>query len=224
MDSLQWISINPKIKIIPTTKKFYRKYLYKLTYNLSGAYYLSNCKTIAQMLNRVQNRKFSLSTKQLEQLLVFYNLYNDKSNNLRWRCEGGSVSIFGETEQQIFNCASVLLKTYINNLISVTKVASNEDKDILESGRIIVKQKTDFKYKITIREGFKLKQDRLYLANYISSIREEVKITDFLLEAMLSQDKYLHGCYFYVNDLKIVDMIALIAPKIVRQVQEVVVR
>ena len=83
---------------------------------------------------------------------------------------------------------------------------NDQDLADLEAGHVIMSEKTDFPYKVTIRQGYRNTQDRQALGNYLKSIRSEIKISDFLLQGMIHQNKYLHSCYFYVNDKKIVSI------------------
>lgn len=218
MDLLPWHSLNKFLTIYPTKNKFYNRYLYKLNYNLLGAHLISVYK------NKQFPIRFSkLSDRDQEKLEIFNLVLRNKSMDLRWRTEGNSLSIFGTSEQELYDLAQGRLGAYKSSLNSVTRVASEKDFANLEAGCIIMATPTKYKYRVTIREGWRMTQDRYNLATYLKSIQSEVKISQFLLQGMINQHKYLHSCYFYVNDPKIVSMIALVAPNIVKRVQEVVV-
>lgn len=225
MALLLWTKINPHVKIIPTTRVFYGRYYYKLTFHLIGAGILPYAKDEQAVINRSKSyRHFIDNPGLLEKLKTFFIAYNDRSRDLRWRTEGTVASVFATTEKDLWDLVDQHLGDYKHSLEAVTRIQSQEDRDILESGRIIMRQETDYKFKVTVREGYRNTQERKLLGEYLQSIRSEVKISDHLLHGMISSYKYLHSCYFYVNDPRIVDMIALVAPKIIKKVQEVVIR
>lgn len=220
MDLLPWRSLNKFVGIHHTKSKFYNRYLYKVRYNLIGAHLISAYKDKEFPL--YMSQKFS--AKEIEKLSIFIAIFRDKTLDLRWRSEGSSLSIFGRSEQELYDLANDRLRNYRSSLVSVTRVANEEDLVELEAGKILMSKPTQYRYRVTVREGWRSVADRQNLGKYITSIRSEVKISDFLLQGMINQYKYLHSCYFYVNDPKIVSMIALVAPNVVKRVQEVVVR
>lgn len=221
MDLLPWNKINKFVDILPTKRKFYDKYLYKLVYDLRGAHIFSLYSKNFFSNNFHTNR---LSESEREKIDVFVTVFRNKDLDLRWRSEGNSLSIFGQSEHELYELASNKLLAYKSSLRSVTRVMNEQDLADLEAGHVIMSEKTAFPYKVTIRQGLRNTHDRHILGNYLKSIRSEVKISDFLLQGMIHQNKYLHSCYFYVNDPKIVSMIALVAPNIIKRVQTVVVR
>jgi hypothetical protein len=131
--------------------------------------------------------------------------------------------LFFETEQAAYDLAANQLLPCVDVLKSVTRIQNEHDRALIESDKIIMVNPTEYRYKVFIREGFRQTQSRQNLARYLETIRSEVKISDKMLQGMLSNYKYFHNCYFYVNDPKIVSMIALVAPSLVKRVQEVVI-
>lgn len=223
MSSLPWDNLNPHIKKIPATKKFYNRFTNKLTYYVLGIYILPICKTPDSIDLHVFKRS-SAKGLDIVALKKFSELYLVREDKYKYRCEGDSVSIFADKEEDLYDLASGPLLDFTTNLRSITSIQNEQDREIIQSGSIIMRKNIGFQFKVTIRDGFKYAQDRLHLAQYLSSIRSEIKISDFLLRTMLGKYKYIHSCYFYVNDPKIVDMIALVAPTLVKRIQKVVVR
>lgn len=217
MDLLPWRKLNKFLEIHPTRNRFYNKYLYKLSYDLIGAHLISLYRN-----SPVPFQHTKLRDHDMEKLRIFMAVLGNKDYDLRYRSEGSSISIFGTSELELYNLASDRLKQYRSSLTSVTRVASEQDLAKLEAGCIIMTTPTPYRYRVTVREGWRNRTDRQNLGNYLKSIRSEIKISDFLLQGMINQHKYLHSCYFYVNDLKIVSMISLVAPNVVKRVQEVV--
>ena len=224
MDLSQWIELNPTINIVRSTKKFYGSYPYKLTYRVVGAYLLPICKDLDYIFKRLYNSVRTKPTKQDHATIeVFFDLYVDKSNGIKWRTEGSTVSLFFEDEQTAYGIASGALLSSVSALRSITRIQNDSDRAVIESGKIIMTKPTEYRYKVIIREGYRQMQSRQALGKYLQTIRSEIKISDKMLHGMISNYKYFHSCYFYVNDPKIVSMIALVAPSLVKHVQEVVI-
>lgn len=223
MSSLPWTNLNPNIKLFPTTKKFYNRYTNKVTYHISGIYIIPLAKKTDDIdyyiVRRSSSKGFDIPT-----LKKFLELYLTRTDKIKFRCEGNSLSLFADNESELYDLANGPLYEYRTKLKSITSIQNETDRQIVESGSIIMRKSTNFKYKVTIRNSNKHSQDRVNLANYINNVRSEIKISDFLLRTMLGKYKYLHSCYFYVNDPKIIDMIALISPNLVKRIQEVVIR
>lgn len=225
MDLSQWNNLNPNIVILPSTRKFYGKYPYKLIYHVPGCHILSIVSTYDGLINVCQNDSIyhkRYSDYSLSDLKIFFDLKKSCVPGLRWRSEGSRLAIFSETENELYDIATGPLADQSNRLLSLTRISNAIDQSIIESDKIIVKKHTDYKFKVFIRQGRGTLNDRQNLANYLRSIRQEIKISEKLLDNMSSKYKYVSGCYFYVNDLKIVSMIGLIAPNTIGKVQEVV--
>lgn len=223
MDSSQWIDLNPNIKIIPSNRKFYNQYPYKITFYVIKAYALrmANDADHLEQISKLSRHKPSWLDSAI--LNDFFRMYQSRQQDFRFRCEGDSISIFSENEYNLYDLVISDLSGHTSRLESITRIMNDKDREVIESDKIIMRTPTEFRYKVMLRSGFKNINDRRNLAKYLLSIQSEIKISDLLLHGMLSQYKYLTSCYFYVNDPKIVSMIALVAPNIVKRVQEVVV-
>lgn len=223
MDSLLWTQFKNDIQIIPTTRKFYKKYLYKLAYSsIDGCHLIpiANNFTSLSKISTLQSR----TQTQVDTLRVIYHHYMNKDNKLRWRFEGKSFSIFSCEENILYNLAKNDLHDFKDKVVSITRPECLEDIDLLDSGKIIMRTATDYKFKVTIRNGFRQHKDKIMLGRYLEGIRSEIKISDFLLKGLISGYKYFGTSYFYVNDQKIVDMILLVSPSVVQKVEEVVIK
>lgn len=220
MDTSQWYSINPNIKIIRTKKKFYNRYNHKLVYRVTGASSIPNNKSIENFnfrIGRYHNGVVSASIADV------YNLYYERDKNLKFRIEGNALGIFCEDIDYLYQTASTKLKNHAPQILST--VLDQIQQDLLEQGLIIVKTPTDYIWRINLRSGFcKNLNDRHGLAKYLVNLGDEVKITKNLLAELASTTKYWSGGYFHVRDPKLADMIRLIVPNLVKSVDQLVVQ
>lgn len=223
MDISLWYNLNSKIKILETNKKFYNTYMHKMVYDIPGSYVV----TIGDISN-IKNlliRNYSADTVEykLKNLQDLYNFYKKRQvHDVRCRIERNFVSIFGKDVQSLYQLATNQLSIYVPTLLST--VTSEKTQKALEQGFQILKQDTDYKFKVIIRDGFyKLTDDRKHLANYLRNLGNEIKITENILSLLESNNKYINSGYFYVKDSRIVDLIKLIAPTAIRSVQPIVV-
>lgn len=224
MDLLPWNNLQPAIKQIPSTKKFYGKYLYKITYYpIHGCHCIPVSSTPASLQSAVSRLKKNYLSN-LEKLNILYNAYRDRGSQFRFRFEGSTVSIFSDSEHELYELANCKLIDIKDSLKSVTRVANDRDLEILESGKIIMRTDLGFKFKVTLKQGFWNNSEKQHLVNYLTNLGNEIKISTFLLRSMQTNYKYLTSVYFYVNDPRIVDIIALVAPNMVKRIQEIVVR
>ena len=65
-------------------------------------------------------------------------------------------------------------------------------------------------------------KERVALAAYLENIGDQARVSKYFIKDLRGANKYLKGNYFHVKDPRLVDMLHLIMPKIVRSVQQVV--
>ena len=232
MDLSRWYNINPSIKIVETTKKFYSKYLYKIVYELPGVSLLPYTRNEEHFLYKIatyESRRWGgyrpataghlLSTETAVKLLLLYKVYSG-SSDLRFRTEGHNISIFSNNLDYLYEIATVNLSGCSGHITTVSMPLSQYSQDILEEDYIIVRTPTDYLYRVNLKNGWSSKTDIVNLANYLEVIKDEVKVTQGFLEDLKKQHKYLTGRYFYVRDPKLVDMLVLIAPLLILSIQK----
>lgn len=223
-DTSQWYDLNSAIKIVETNKKFYKFYMHKLVYTIPGSYAVANGNSIEDVKKIIMRTYPSdIVAYKLSSILAFHQFYIERrSYDVRCRIERNTVSIFAKDSQTLYQLATNQLSSYIPEILST--VTCEKTRDSLDKGFQIMKQETEYKFKVNIRDGFyKIVDDRRHLANYLQGLGDEVKITKNILSALGSSNKYMSSGYFYVKDLRVVDLIKLIAPTVIRSVQPIVV-
>lgn len=232
MDLSRWYNINPTIKIVETTKKFYSKYLYKIVYELPGVSLLPYTRNEEHFLYKIstyESRRWSnyrpataghlLSTETAVKLLLLYKVYSE-SSDLRFRTEGHNISIFSNDLESLYEIATVNLSGCSGNITTVSMPLSQHSHDVLEQDYIIVRTPTDYLYRVNLKNGWSNKTDIVNLANYLKGVKDEVKVPRCFLADLKKHNKYLTGRYFYVRDPKLIDMLVLIAPLLILSIQQ----
>lgn len=222
LESINWDSVAVPKTI--TTKLFYGKYAYKAVYLITGA----NCLT--KKITAIDNKftyvnkyyqKVPLNDEDIKILTILYNTY--LNGKYKFRIESNTVSIFSESEQELYNLVTDELNSIRNHLRKIS-LPNPESLTSLDVDTILVKGSTDYSYRLDLREGmFKNFTERNTLANYLRQCGEDVKCTEKFFNDLRSTNKYLKLGYFYVRDPNLVSMIYLIMPKLVRRVYRLVV-
>lgn len=228
MDLSPWYKLNPLIRVYPTQKKFYNKFDYKIVYKVPGAFVIPCTKDDQQLRNRIAQVMTSKYTRHpivsVPLIEDFYKLYINRGTDTRIRIEGSSLSLFGTSLEQLYELTATQLKQHVNALVSVTAPVDQRQQELLDQGKILLKKPIKHQYRVTLRTGpYRNFNDRRALVQYLINLDDQVGITTKLLNQLEGNNKYLYGGYFYVSDLRLVDMISLIIPNLVRSVNQVVV-
>lgn len=230
MASLDWTKINNNIVITYTKKKFYNKFLYKLTYNVPGIRVIHWAKNntdlnlrVMDWNDRVQKRINAQPQADLIQIREFFKLYQQKSESLKFRIEHNTFNIYSDSEQFLYDLSSTKLKSWTSSLQVVSLVESAKDLQLLDQGFTIVKKKPEYAFRVKIREGFfKDANERQGLALYLKNLGKEIRITKLMLSRLIGSGKYFGGGYVYLNDPRLVDMLKLVAPNLIGPVNQMV--
>ena len=232
MDLSLWTNLNNKIIIENSNRLYYKQYLYKLSYKVYNVAILA----IRDVINE-EKLEFYLTIKykrlgQLYQKNHIFETLNDfrlaseeiKSCGRR-RIESSTICFFSNDIDLLYRLASQNLLEHKEKICSLT-VANNEiEKKFIEDGYLIMRENLGFKYRVNIRSGFQKSAESLpNLGRYLEQIPGEVRITKKLLSGLKSGTKYFHGGYFYINDERIIDIIRLMDPTLIRSLQKIVVQ
>ena len=228
MALLDWNKINKEITITYTKKKFYNKYLYKLSYNVPGIRIVHWTKNESDLKIRVLNWNDQAMMQQnrvpadYDQLLAFYRLYQQKNETLKFRIEHNTFNIYSDSEEFLYNLARTELKRWSYYLMVVSLVESADDLKLLDQGFTIVKKEPSYAFRVKIREGFFKETERQGLALYLKNLGEEIRITKLMLSRLMGNGKYFGGGYVYVSDPRLIDMLKLVAPSLIGPVNQMV--
>ena len=236
MDILSWTKLNPKILEEPVTKRFFNKYCYKLDLEIHGTAFLrypdvsitdqiENRRNVNRRINFAGSWRNYMSQmpdsediKALEHLL--YNYFIDPCD-LKFRIEEPTLSVYAESEDDLYDLAQNLYKSIKNNkhIKRIYRPKTQEHLDLLQQGYTVKQNKFGYTYKIMLREGRYSHVVKQQLHNYLKNLGNDVLLPKHLEEALEKPYDSFWGSYFYTNDLGILTMLSLINPSFVRSVE-----
>jgi hypothetical protein len=237
MDTLFWTQFNSEVTIKPVTKKYFSLYLYKLSvYAPAGRVIEKNWQNIDEALARrkeIADRNihwggswFRAGSSTNGADPVFLSLLGrlrHETENVRFRIEEPYVSIYAQSEQELKdlvtnNFNSDQLK-YIRDVFGPT---SADAELALNSGAIIRKQESGYKYKVIIRDGKYSQEVKEALYNYLMN-SGETSLSKGCQEQLIKSFSYIWNVFFYTNDPDIVHFINLIAPNSIANIHELII-
>jgi hypothetical protein len=231
------IQLNPEVKILHTTKKFYDQYLCKILIYAPGGRSMLRSGDIAEHLewrSMLQGRMggaigwLLLRGSDLENaspafLDVLRTLKKNSSLNLKFRIEEPHVQIYAETPRDLKTVMGQLVG-YHNYVKSVCLPESDLAEEVLNSGKIIRRADTGYQYKITLRDGHRYDAQTLVaLKSFLEAQGDEVRVSEAMMRKLSKTHGFLYSCYFYARDPVIVNFINLIHPDLVANIHELVV-
>lgn len=236
MASLDWYSLNNSVRISYTKKKFFNEFLFKLTYRVPAANMLTRranelslaAQVEAYNISRAHFQNWSWTWKsrmlaEYNQLSAFKQVYNKKSETLKFRVDQDTISMYSNSDLHLYQIANVDLMLWTDNLYSVSLVESDSALELLNKGYTITENEITHPYRVNMREGFPSIADKQALGNYLKALGSDIKITKFMLSNLDHQHKYFRGGYLYVNDIRLVDVLRIISPTIIGSVNQLVI-
>lgn len=233
MDISFWKNLSKDIEITYTSKQFYKQYFYKLEVRAPG------CKSIhaediqkdlthrgrsqpgynvggSWWNTRLQKWLVQADLTQLNRLQQVKNNFPD----VKVRTEEPKVSFYAENEQILKDVVTAIDSKYHKDVISFSGPENYDMQKILETNNVLVKNKPEYQFKVTLREKKYSSESRQQILNYLDSLGNLVKVPNGTRELLSKSHGWMWGCYFYTNDPGVVDFVRLINPDIIREVSE----
>lgn len=238
MDTSLLTSLSPGLKLATTRKKFYSKYLCKLTVYVPGCRVIDDVDhkvSVAQALaNRKKWKEANKQTISYWQQRYYQNLELADQEVLEWikyiidnkkdmmvRREDPHANIYFNNMQEMHN---------VSMLLSVGKRINFEllhvpDKDLIDSlnnNVIFVKNAPKYRYKVNLRDGKYSYEMRTTILQYLKNVDGIMLPVSFnnIMERSEQKAVSCWGLNFFINDLSILTFLGLIAPNRIRSVHE----
>lgn len=240
MDLSFWSKLTPGIIYEPTRKQFYNRFCYKLVMQAHCGRIINDKGSVASELNHRRKMRDNIrynyggswmsrhvdnveaaDERQLETLRSIRNGYGDR---IKMRVEEPWVQIYSEDSQTLQDIANRFPQDLHSKFISISYPESDEQKKLLESGKILVKStnKIGYKYKVFLRDGNYSSEIKQSVHDYLIALGPDVKISGGTRAMLKNGHNFIWGCFLYVNDPAVLTMVSLISPGMVGKIHELV--
>lgn len=240
MDSSYWSKLSPEIVYQPTRKQFYNRFCYKLVIEAHCARVVQEKGTVADEMARRRKMRESIRYNyggswmskfvdnidgadelQLETLRSIRNGYGDK---IKMRIEEPWVQIYSEDLDTLKAIASRFPPYLQQKFLTIFFPESEQQKELLESGKILVKStsKIGYKYKVFLRDGQYTAETKKSVHDYLAALGSDVKVSAGTRSMLLSGHGFMWGCFLYTNDPAVLTMVSIICPTMVGKIHELV--
>ena len=223
MDSSYWNNCQPKVVLQRTTKLFYNQYLGKLAYSLQDARYIKRFAAGAIPLE-TKSPPWGSKTRPIDRDSLEDFRKAKVQHKVKVRIYEDTFTVYANTEDE--------LKKFNNSLpvqhhMRVETVSLPDPKEIaqLVNGDIVIPDSHRAgKLKVIVRDG---KYDAELLKTIIAWLRNDpgVELTASIEKVSLvlrgGSQRYIYGCYFYVDDETTITMLNLMHPTFVRNYHKI---
>jgi hypothetical protein len=234
MASLFWKSLVPNIEVLPTQKIFYKQYLYKLELLAHGGQSIGSKYSVAKSLE-VRERSYrainyggswavrmglSLSKADIE-WLEYLKLFKAAVNfDCKIRIEEPRIQIYASNEQDLIDFVDQLPKKYLDYVRTVTRPANDQERELLQSGKKLMKSTPAYNFRINFRDGKYDLDTKLHVLNYLDSLGDIVRVPDHARKELTKKYSNTWDIYIYTKDSTIITFLQLIEPRIIRTIIE----
>jgi len=232
MDLLFWNNYKG-VLIQDTQKQFYKKFLWRLVVRAEGGRLLESKSASLQdaLTARRETAKAynyggswgwrgnnHLNNVNID-LLETIREIKSKNTDIRVRVEEPLIQFYAETEEEL-KLVAVRLSTF--DCVTAISGPNDVTADILKSGGIVIKKKSDFPYKIIFRDGRYTADVKLQLLDFLLAQGEDVKISRGVQDMLKKSYPSIWGVFCYTKDPQIATFISLIDPTLVSNIHELV--
>ena len=241
MDISYWTNYNPNIDIDHTLKKYYGQYLYKLVlYAPGGRVIDSKLPVVDALIRRREHSKYRFKSsgnwwlyrnnKDIDKadiafLEVLKSVRQNRALGLKIRVEEPYVQIYADAETKLQDFVEQHCMVFPRNyIIGFAGPENLETERVLDSGAIIRRVDTGYRYKVVIRDGRYSTETKQQILRYITALGpEQAKLSPSAVVNLRSSGNYIWNLYLYVNDPSVTSFIELISPGSVLNIHEMVI-
>jgi hypothetical protein len=241
MDTSYWVNLNKTIKVVPTKKQYFNRYLWRLVFNIKKVSVASD-KWVHDVVHYVsehkkeerERSKYNLNQQGyassygysyrrenwvdsdphlIDRVRTTMRTFKDRA---KFRTESDYLQVYAESEQDL-QAISQAISGYEH--MQVINMPTPGTEDALRNN-VVFMNKINYKYKIILRDGnYDLNTKRSILMQL--NARDDVKLPPNLKRELGKKYSALWGAYFYSNDDSIATILSLISPGIVGKIHPV---
>lgn len=238
-DLSYWAKSNPGVAFEETRKQFFGKFLIKVAYEFQSACYINKAKP-GKMQEYINWRNLQ-ATIRTGSFSVGYNPYWTRDHNantnvdllehfsdikrkhdqLKYRIESRQFGVYSSDENLLKAFNDAIDPAYKHCLHTVTSPRDSQHSDLLTNGHLLSAKKSQYKYKVMLRDGKYDPVAKQQLLNYFDSLDDMVKLPKSVRTNIEKGYAYTWGSYIYTTDLSILSFVSLIVPGIVGTTHEI---
>ena len=236
----QWLNKYPGIIYHPTTKLFYRKFLWRLVIHAPGGnlinHEVDDLATALEMRRKhIKHYNWSgswmvrasqLDVVDLSQLSIVKDIRLEFGNQIRIRVEEPKIQFYTINESVASGIAGKFSIPMGSNgcLSEINGPRSLEEEKILLGGTILKKGPVEFSYLISLRAGNYGRSVKTQILNYLTSLGDQIKIKPSVIQRLNASFAEMWDISFLANDPEIVVFLRLIHPDLVKNIDHIVSR
>lgn len=235
MASLSWKNLVPNIEVLPTQKIFYKQYLYKLELVAHGAQSINSKYSVEMSLQARERSYRAINYGGSWAVRMSYSLAKANPDWLEYlkafkaavafdckiRIEEPRIQIYASNEQDLLDFVNQLPGHYIEYVASITRPASDEQRDLLQSGKKLLKSTPEYNFRINFRDGKYELDTKLHILNYLDSLGDLVRIPAHARRELTKKYMNTWDVYVYTKDASIVTFLQIINPRLIRTIIEI---
>lgn len=234
----QWTTDFPNIKFGTTTKQYFNQYCFKLVLFSPGGRSIYNKSVsieksleIRQHISKSYNYGGSwraggasryLNLADADLLNYIKNKKTELKNIIKIRVEEPFVTIYADSEDLLYRFAQGMPAKSVEKAELVAGPDSQSAMELLKTGAILLTKPNFYQFKITLRDGRYSMETKTNLYSYLKQLGEEVSLPDGPRSHLVRNSQWMYNVYFYCNDEKLVTVLNLIEPNIVRTINSLV--
>jgi hypothetical protein len=140
------------------------------------------------------------------------------------RVEEPRIQVYANTEEELINLVLDHLQPFVKQIESIAGPANDSAAEILNSGAILRKKDTGYRYKVIFRDGRYTHEIKMSILNYLNGLDSgTVKIPQSAIDMLQKSTGFIWNLYLYTNDPSITTFLNLISPGLVLNCHELVV-
>jgi hypothetical protein len=234
MDLSFWNNLNSDIQIQNTSKKYFNEFLWKLVIHAEGGRLIdTKSESLSEALKaRIDREEFLYSSRIIWnlhfrtaknadlELLQSIKKIKKEYSHIKVRVEEPSIQFYTQSEDILKEIAQKLKS---DCMIAISGPKDKRNEELLNSGHIIRKKETPYRYKIHLRDGRFDPTLKIQLLHYLENLGDEVKISAGVRRMLSSDFSHSWGVWFYATDPSVTTFIHLFDPTWVSNIHELVV-
>jgi hypothetical protein len=222
-----WADINPAIQFEDTRKKFFNKYLYKIVIYAPATRLIlsksqeSSVELLAERKRLMEYRTYinrywfprggqNIADAEAQQIEYFRSVAEQYKDRIKMRVEEPNLTVYSQDEKTLFEIAE---NDPVRRIIEFHRPVNVDAEAALNRGEVLIKNPTEYEYKVTFKEGFTTGKDTsTQIYEYLYNLGDDVKMTKSCIKNLTARNYWYTSTYFYCKDPSITTFLNLIAP------------